>query len=185
MDPKAPASLADIEALPPGTKGEIIEGTLYTQARPSPRHQGVATALIDDLYGPFRRARGGPGGWLILVEPGIRLPESPEFSPDLAGWRRSRLERFPIEGPIETVPDWLCEIHSASTRAYDLITKRSYYARVGVSHLWYVDPDVRSLSVSRLVGGHWLELGVFGDTARVRAEPFEDIEIDLAEWWAD
>jgi Uma2 family endonuclease len=183
--PKSPATLADLEALPPGVKGEIIEGTLYTQARPSPRHQEIATALADHLYGPFRRGRGGPGGWWILVEPGIRLPDSPEFSPDMAGWRRSHMDRLPVDGPIEIAPDWICEIHSTSTRGYDLITKRGYYARIGVPHLWYVDPEARSLSVSRLAEGHWLELGVFGDDARVRAEPFEDVEIDLAGWWSE
>jgi Uma2 family endonuclease len=181
--PKSLATLDDLERLPKEIKGEIIEGTLYTQARPSPRHQEIATALADDLYGPFRRGRGGPGGWWILVEPGIQLPGSPEFSPDLAGWRRSRMERLPQEGSIVVVPDWICEIHSGSTRGYDLVTKRGYYARIGVGHLWYVDPDAKSLVVSRLVDGHWLELGVFGDAARVRAEPFEDVEIDLSDWW--
>lgn len=177
--------MADIEALPVGLKGEIIEGTLYTQARPSPRHQEIATALANELYGPYRRGRGGPGGWWILAEPGIQLAGSPEFSPDLAGWRRSRLDRLPAEGSMTVVPDWICEIHSASTRGYDLVTKRGYYARIGVNHLWYVDPDVRSLAVSRLAEGHWLELGVFGGDARVRAEPFEDVEIDLGAWWPD
>jgi Uma2 family endonuclease len=181
--PQSPATLDDLERLPKEIKGEIIEGTLYTQARPSPRHQEIATALADDLYGPFRRGRGGPGGWWILVEPGIQLPGSPEFSPDLGGWRRSRMERLPQDGSIVVVPDWICEIHSGSTRGYDLVTKRGYYARIGVGHLWYVDPDAKSLVVSRLVDGHWLELGVFGDAARVRAEPFEDVEIDLSDWW--
>jgi hypothetical protein len=48
-----------------------------------------------------------------------------------------------------------------------------------------VDPEARSSTVSRLVEGYWLELGVFGDQARVRAEPFAQVEIALGEWWGD
>jgi Uma2 family endonuclease len=182
--PGPPATLADIEALPPGIKGEVIEGTLYTQPRPLPPHQAIATAMLSDLHGPFCRGRGGPGGWIILVEPGIRLSSAPEFSPDLAGWRRTTMESLP-RTPIAVVPDWLCEIHSDSTRGYDLVTKRAYYARIGVGHLWYVDPEARSLTVSRLENGHWLELGTYGNDARVRADPFGEVEIPLSNWWSE
>jgi hypothetical protein len=74
MDParKTP-SLADLEALPKGVKGEIIEGVLYTMTRPRGAHQSVEAEVIADLLGPFRRGRGGPGGWWILPEPGIEL----------------------------------------------------------------------------------------------------------------
>jgi hypothetical protein len=47
-----------------------------------------------------------------------------------------------------------------------------------------VDPDPRVLTVSRLEEGRWVELGVHAADAKVRAEPFGAIEIDLAEWWA-
>ena len=33
-----PATLADLEALPPDVRGEIIEGVLYTMTRPRARH---------------------------------------------------------------------------------------------------------------------------------------------------
>lgn len=32
--------------------------------------------------------------------------------------------------------------------------------------------------------GKWLQLGVYGADEKVRGEPFEAVEIDLAEWWA-
>lgn len=83
-----PATAEDLERLPPHLKGEIIEGVLYTQPRPRARHANVETSLVSDLHGPFQRGRGGPGGWWILAGPGIEVPGSPEFSPDVAGWRR-------------------------------------------------------------------------------------------------
>jgi Uma2 family endonuclease len=119
----------------------------------------------------------------MLVEPGIQLPRAPEVSPDLAGWRRDRLARLPRTGPIDLVPDWVCEILSPGTRSYDLLVKRALYADVGVQHLWYVDPEARTLTVSRLEAGRWLELGVFGSEQVVRAAPFEAIEIPLEPWW--
>lgn len=182
-NPPTPATLADLEALPPGVKGEIIEGVLYTQPRPRPRHQNVAGDLIDFLRGPMQRGSGGgPGGWWIVVEPGIRLPQAAEFSPDVAGWRKERMPDLP-EIAIGLVPDWICEILSPGTRGHDLLTKRAFYARIGVQWLWYVDLDNRTLTASRLHDGHWLELGVYGEDQKVRIEPFEAVELDLAPWW--
>ncbi len=39
--------------------------------------------------------------------------------------------------------------------------------------------------VRRLEGGRWLELGTLADEAKVRAEPFDAIELELGALWAD
>jgi Uma2 family endonuclease len=176
--------LAQLDALPPDVKGEIIQGTLYTTPRPFARHMNIEDLVIDDLKSPYQRGRGGPGGWWILSEPGIGLPGSPEFSPDVAGWRRERLPALP-ESKLAIAPDWLCEIHSTKTRGYDLRVKRPFYAEIGVGWLWYVDADARTLTVSRLQGGRWLEVGVHGERDKVRTEPFDAVELNLAEWWGE
>lgn len=93
------------------------------------------------------------------------------------------MPRLPRTGPITVVPDWVCEILSPRTRGYALIVKRRFYAQIGVGHLWYVDPQVRALTVSRIEGGKWLELGTHGADEEVRAEPFEAVEVHLAEWF--
>jgi Uma2 family endonuclease len=178
-----PATLADLESLPEHLRGEIIDGMLYVFPRPRAPHADVEADVVDALRGPFQKGRGGPGGWWILPEPGIQLPRAPEFVPDVAGWRRERLARPPADGPITVVPDWICEILSPTTRGYDLIVKRRFYADIGVGHLWYVDLEARALMVSRLENGHWVELGVHGVGEKVRAEPFDAVEIDLATWW--
>ena len=41
------------------------------------------------------------------------------------------------------------------------------------------NPEGRTLTVSRLEAGRWLELGVFGGEQVVRADPFDAIEIPL------
>jgi Uma2 family endonuclease len=178
------ATLADLEALPRTWRGEIIDGTLYAFPRPRSRHANIELLLGADLKNPFQRGRGGPGGWWILPEPGIELPRSPEFSPDLGGWRIERMPRLPPQNQaITLVPDWVCEILSPSTASYDNIIKRRFYAEIGVRHVWYVDPARKELEVCRLVDGKWLQLGVYGADEKVRGEPFEEVEIDLAEWW--
>lgn len=179
-----PATREDLEKLPPTWRGEIIDGTLYAFPRPHPLHMGVEGAVVFDVYGPFQRGRGGPGGWWILTEPGIRIPRSPEFSPDAAGWRRERLPERPFQDvPITVVPDWICEVLSPSTRSYDLVVKRRFYAEIGVGYLWYIEPEGCVLTVSKLEDGKWVELGAHGRDEKVRAAPFEDVEIDLAAWW--
>lgn len=184
MDPARTApTLADLEALPEGTKGEIIEGVLYTMTRPRGPHQNTAAGIASELRNPYQRGRGGPGGWWILPEPGIELPGTPEIAPDLAGWRRERLPELPEDAAITVVPDWVFEILSPTTRRHNQLVKKPYYARVGVPYHWLVDRSARTLTAYRLEGGRWVELGVWGDEADARIEPFGDIPLDVGAWW--
>jgi Uma2 family endonuclease len=178
-----PATYADLLALPEGVKGEIIDGELFVQPRPRPAHALAEGTILGELQGPYRLGRGGPGGWWILPEPGIQLPRSPEFSPDIAGWRRERLPALPADTAIQVAPDWICEVLSPTTRAYDYMKKRPFYAQIGVSWLWYVDVEARTVTVSRLVEGAWLEVAVHGEDERVRLQPFAEVELDLSLWW--
>lgn len=155
----------------PEPEGEIIDGELYVQPRPRARHARVKAVIVGSMHGPYDLDRGGPGGWWLLPEPGIELPGSPEFSPDVAGWRRERLPELPEDEPIRAVPDWVCEVLSPRTRGYDLIKKRPFYARSGVSWLWYVDVEAHTISVSQLRHGEWIEVAVHGDEQGVRLPP--------------
>jgi Uma2 family endonuclease len=177
-------TIADLDALPPDIKGEIIEGVMYTMTRPRGRHQRAALAVGADLRDPFDRGKGGPGGWWIVPEPGIELPNTPEIAPDVAGWRRERLLKLSEDEPIRVVPDWVCEILSPSTRRHDLLVKKPYYARIGVGHHWLIDLSASTLTAYRLESGRWVELGVFGDEREARIEPFEATALDVSSWWA-
>lgn len=177
--------MADLEALPEHVKGEVIDGVLYAHPRRRARHAYAELVLGSRLGDPFQSGRGGPGGWWILVEPGIEAPGSPEFSPDLAAWRQERMPTLPIDDPITVVPDWVCETHSPTTRTLDLRIKRPFYARLGVAYLWYIDREAHTLTASKLRESQWLELGVWGEDDRVRVEPFEAVELALAELWVE
>jgi len=177
-------TLADLEALPPGVKGEIIEGVLYTMTRPRAGHQRVATSVGGRIHDPFDAGRGGPGGWWILIEPGVELPGTPEIAPDLAGWHKARLPQLPEETAIRVVPDWVCEILSPSTRRHDLLVKKSYYARVGVAFHWLIDREARALTAYRLESQHWVDLGTWGDETEARIPPFDAVPLDIKGFWA-
>jgi Uma2 family endonuclease len=178
-----PATLADLDALPPGIVGEIIEGVLYTMTKLRAPHQRTALKIGSGIGDPFDDGRGGPGGWWIITEPGIELPNTPEISPDVAGWRRDRLPKLPRKEPIRVVPDWVCEILSPTTRRHDMLHKLPYYARIGVPSMWLVDLEARVLTVQRLESGRWVTIGAYSDETEVRIEPFDAVSLDVARWW--
>jgi Uma2 family endonuclease len=181
-----PTLYEQLEALPEGLTGEILDGQLYTQPRPSGPHALAASALGGELFGPFHRGRGGPGGWLIIDEPELHFLRNTEVDvPDLAGWRRQRMPRVPDGHRFEVVPDWVCEILSASTESKDREIKMPIYARYGVPHAWLIDPRSRTLEAYLLEGGRWREIGRFAGNAAVRARPFEAVAIDLGVLWGD
>lgn len=180
---KRAATYADLEALPEHLVGEIVDGELFVSPRPAIPHASATTALTGELVGPFQFGRGGgPGGWWILDEPELHLGAD-VLVPDLAGWRKERMPARPRTAAIELPPDWACEVLSPSTAVLDRTRKQDVYARVGVRHLWLVDPIARVLEVLRLEDGRWVVAATHGDLDKARIEPFDAIELDLALWW--
>ncbi len=178
-----PATYADLEAVPPNQVAELIQGTLYVFPRPAPRHARASSKLGSFLVPPFDEGDGGPGGWWILDEPELHLGED-TLVPDLAGWRVERMPELPETAFFGLAPDWVCEVASPSTAAIDRAKKMPVYAREGVRHIWIVDPIERLLEVFACTPeGRWLLLGVHYDDAKVRAEPFDAIELDLSKLW--
>ncbi len=166
---------------------EIINGELVLSPRPAGPHSAAASAIGEELGPPFKRGRGGPGGWIILYEPEVHLGDD-VLVPDLGGWRRTTMDSIANEPYFTVRPDWVCEVLSPSTERFDRGEKMALYARAGTQHAWLVNPLQRTLEVLRLSAERpheWLSLGVFRDAARIRAQPFEAIELDLAILWQD
>ena len=180
---KGGATYEDLCALPENVVGEIIHGDLTATPRPSARHGIAASVLGSEILGPFQLGKGGPGGWWIIDEPELHL--SPHvLVPDIAGWRKERMPVPPEGHAIETVPDWICEVLSERTVQTDRIRKMPLYAELGVMHLWLVDPEARTLEVFRREESRWLLLSAHAGDERVRAEPFGEIELELALLWS-
>lgn len=177
------ATYEDLYNIPENMTGEIINGEIVVTPRPSRKHTSTASSLGYEIGPPYQFGRsGGPGGWIIILEPEIGLDED-ILVPDLAGWR---VEKYPGEEPhnwISVAPDWICEVLSPSSLRRDKGDKMSIYARHGVGHLWLVDPNAKTLDVFRLEDGKWFVVGVFFENDRVRVEPFAEIEFSLSDLW--
>jgi Uma2 family endonuclease len=79
----------------------------------------------------------------------------------------------------------VCEVVSPSTERLDRAKKLPAYAREQVAHAWLLNPLARTLEVYRLAAGGWLLVATYEGAARVRAEPFDAVELDLAPLWGD
>jgi len=179
---KKEATYEDLYEIPENMVGEIIEGELHAFPRPSFRHSNVESGLAE-IRIPYQHGRGGPGGWILLIEPEILLGKS-VLVPHLAGWKKERLPHPPETNWTWVVPDWVCEILSPASVRIDRVRKMNIYSRDAVPYAWLVDPVAETLEVFRLENGRWsLILTAAGDD-KVRAEPFDEIEIDLGSlWW--
>ena len=166
---------------------QILDGELFLFPRPAKRHTRSASRLGMRLGGPFDLGEGGPGGWVILDEPELQLGPRPDIVvPDLAGWRRSRMPDAlgaEDEDFYEVVPDWVCEVISTSTERVDRGKKMRIYRREAVAHAWLLSPVAQTLEVYRLDAGKWTLLETYEGDARVRAEPFDAVELDMALLW--
>ena len=162
---------------------EIIAGRLVIRPRPRPRHAMASSALGDELVFPFQKGRGGPGGWVILDEPELHIGEH-VLVPDLAGWRRERLPELPETAWFETLPDWIYEVVSPTTARYDRFEKRDIYSKSGVSHLWFVDPDSRTVETFERQEKKWLLLATYADDDEIAAPPFEEVPFRLGVLWS-
>jgi Uma2 family endonuclease len=179
------ATYEDVLRAPPHMVAEVIDGELHLSPRPAKPHAAAQTALGEELGPPFKRGRGGPGGWILLFEPGLHL-RADIIVPDMGGWRRERMPSIVADEPFFTLaPDWVAEVISPRTAKIDRTDKQRIYAREGVQWLWFIDPLQRTLEVQRLGEDGWIVRGAWRDDARVRAEPFDAIELDLAVLWAD
>jgi len=181
---KKRASYEDLYTIPENMTGEIIEGEMIVTPRPSRRHVFTATALGARVTSPYQFGEGGgPGGWIILIEPEIGLGED-ILVPDLAGWRRERLTASEDHNWISVCPDWICEVLSPGTLRTIRVKKLRIYAQHGVPHLWLIDPTGKTLEVYRFQSGSFTVAGVYAENDKVRADPFRELEIDLsALWW--
>ena len=181
---KRAATYDDLLRAPAHKVAEIVEGDLHVSPRPASRHALASSRLGSDLGGSFDRGRGGPGGWWIIDEPELHLG-SDVLVPDLAGWRRERMAEFPDTPAFTLAPDWVCEVVSPSTESLDRARKMPAYARERVAHLWLINPLARTLEVYRLAEGRWLLLGTHEGAVKVRAEPFDAVELELGPLWGE
>lgn len=177
------ATYDDLRQVPDHLVAEIVDGVLYTSPRPAFRHARAGSKLGMDLS-PFDESDGELGGWWILDEPELHFG-SDVVVPDLAGWRVERMPELPDVNFSTLAPDWVCEVLSPSTARLDREKKLGVYARVQVRHTWLLDPIAKTLEVLLLKGSRWTPHATYKNNDRIRAVPFDAVEIDMAGLWAE
>jgi Uma2 family endonuclease len=180
------ATIADLLAIPEEhRRHEIIDGVLVEKEAASGRHGGAQFRLSRRL-GPYDRRPGGrwPGGWWFATEVEIQFADTQVFRPEIAGWRREHLAALPAEVPVLVRPDWICEVLSTNKRN-DLIKKKRAYHLHQVGHYWLVDPVDETLAVYRWHPDGYVEVVIADRDERVRAEPFDAIELRVSVLFGD
>jgi Uma2 family endonuclease len=167
-----------------GEPVELIDGEIVYQTMTLPEH-GTAQVKVAELLGPFNRKPGGPrgpGGWWIMTEVDVLYAKTEEtYRHDAMGFRRDRHPERPKGHPVKSVPDWACEILSPSTARYDQVKKLRTLHKHGVPHYWIIDPEHETLTVFRHQPDGYMAAMTGGVGDVIRAEPFEAIELDVAE----
>lgn len=180
------STVDDLLAIPEERRRhEIVDGSLIEKDAASGKHGGAQVRLSRAL-GPYDRRPGGrwPGGWWFAVETEVQFAPDEVYRPDVAGWKRERLPELPSAVPITVRPDWVCEILSTNKRN-DLVKKKRGYHRFGVPHYWILDPGEESLSVNRWTPEGYLEVLVADRGDRVRAEPFDVLDLHVGAFFGD
>lgn len=167
--PQGQWSYATYAVLPEagGYRYEIIDGVLYMAPAPTPEHENIAALVAARLVVAVEDAGLGR----VFTSPDIDVGGSvmrPDAVVVLAAQAGIVTERR-LVGP----PDLVVEIASPSTAAYDrdgVQGKRAAYAQIGVSEYWIADPAARTITLLRLEGDHYRELGSFAGDDRLPSQ---------------
>jgi len=179
-----PATYDDLVALSDLFIAEIVNGELHGTRRLPPRASCASSALGYRIRAAYDKRPRGPEDWVVLRSVEVHL--GPDVVvPDWAAWRRSRVPTLNGLDYMSLPPDWVCEVMTPVTVAFDKAQKLPVYASEGVPYTWLLDTDAQMLEVLRLENGRWTLLGTHAGDEVVRAEPFEEIELGLAALWAD
>lgn len=119
---------------------------------------------------------------MILYEPEVHFGED-VVVPEIAGWR---IENFILvqNSPWQVAPpDWVCEVPSDKTREVDTGRKKDIYAREGVPHLWFVNPETETLEAFVLEDQEWTRIAALAGDAEVSIPPFDAIGFRLSCLW--
>lgn len=153
---EGPFTVAERDAIPEnGYRHELLDGVLLMTPTPRPRHQSI----VGELFVRLRAAV--PRELQAYVAPfDVRIGERTAIEPDVVVVRRSDL----TESGIHVAPVLAVEVHSPSTKAYDLGPRMEILAAAGCPSYWTIDPREPELTV-------WtLQDGGYAETARVAAQ---------------
>ena len=176
------SSLDEFRQLSDSERAELIDGEVFHKALPSGRHADVMMNISGELYQKFYRGNGGPGGWWIMPEVSIRYASfgTPGriLTADIAGWKRENTPEKPSEYPVESRPDWVCEV-CISTYKKDSTVVPETLSREGVAFYWLVDVMHECINVYELKDlGYFKVQQIFADDGDIAIKPFDQVKFN-------
>jgi Uma2 family endonuclease len=173
--PQGQWTFEDYRRLPDdGWRYEVIEGELYMNPAPSPRHQRAVFAISGRLWEHLQRTPTGQAftSPIDVILPGL----ASQVQPDVLFIATDRLE-IVKETFIEGAPDWIVEVLSPSNWLDDRRIKFRIYALAGVREYWIVDVDRRQVEVFKLEGQSYTQVGRYGTGEQVHSAVVEGFGI--------
>ncbi len=113
---------------------ELIHGVVCMAPSARPRHNEVMAEIITQLKqfsGAARKIR-------VFPETDVHVDRDTVYCPDISIYRAERVSPNPTR--LESPPDLVIELLSASTRGLDLVTKLADYQRASIAEYWAIDP---------------------------------------------
>jgi len=127
-----------------GKRYEIIDGELFVNASPVPRHQDI----VGNIYFALRvwfRANGGK----VFVSPlDVVFDTYNVVEPDILAINPNRMT-IVGEKNVQGAPNLVVEVLSDGSRRADEIRKRKLYEQHGVDEYWIVDPELELVKIHR------------------------------------
>ena len=167
---------------PKDVRYELIDGQAYLMApAPSLDHQEIA----GQIYRQASALLDATACRVFVAPVDVLLPDADEadeavhtvVQPDvLVVCDPTKLDARRVRG----APDWVVEVLSPATAAYDQGLKRAAYERAGVREYWLVHPTDRVVSVYRLQDGAYAKPEVSAMAGETPVGALPGVVIDWA-----
>lgn len=167
----------DYLRMPAGLRYELVEGQIRTVPSPRQDHQSALLNLATALRMWIKTTGEGK----VLMAPfDVLLSQDTVVQPDILFISKAR-QAIAEQPYVNGAPDLVVEILSPSTENWDRITKRRIYSRYGVREFWLVDPEMRSIEVSRQKDGQLVAVEMLREGSTLASPLLPGFEVGVRE----
>lgn len=131
---------------------ELVEGVVMMSPTPRPVHAKIVQEILKQLS----RFEDQGGVADSYSETDLQVSGSSVFRPDLVVYARKPPAKFPER--LDEPPDLVVEVLSPGTKAFDLVTKKDQYEKMGVKEYWVIDPADARVRAWHQVKAHTTQL---------------------------
>jgi Uma2 family endonuclease len=130
---------------------EYLDGEVVQKMAPSWYHARLVTALIR-LIGDYLEAHPREGLIATELRHATSAAGDRSYVPDISVLRRRNTPRgreARRQGPVWRPPDFAIEVLSPGDYPGRVFDRADFYMRVGTELLWFVDPELETVTVYR------------------------------------